>query len=303
MTRAHHRKQPRDSGDSLEALCAIKKRVLKGYPDVTLARKRTALVGVLLKLADQLAAGFSKLAAMPIPAGPDSTPPFLKADRPIATLRAYRVELLDMLCKGLTGADKDPEVAELRARLTTGPGPGGELIDAGDLLVWFVQWYLFIQLQVEATSTRGLPSHDVDTHVDEAARAEISMAKKDMALANMRVLIGEDNLDCGELSPNGLAHRVGRRRRGIDVLRGAFCGSFQEAVEQQIRAVTACCGENSPEAKDLQALRRNLDDPNDPKTRSLFQQWMTVVEHLETADPEKLTLVQDGTASGPVDSS
>jgi hypothetical protein len=303
MTRAHHRKQPRSPAESLEALRAIKKRVLKRYPDVTLARKRTALVGVLLKLADQLAAGLSELAAMPMPAGRDSTPPFLKADRPIATLRAFRVELLDMLCKGLSGAEEDPEVAELRARLTKEPGPGGELVAAGDLLVWFVQWYLFIQLQVEAASTSGLPSHDVDTHVDEAARAEISMAQKDMVLANMRVLIGEDNLGRDEISPNGLAHRVGRRRRGIDVLWGAFCGSFQEAVEQQVRAVTACYGENSPEAKDLQALRRNLHDPNDPKTRSLFQQWMTVIEHLETAHPEKLTLVQDGTVPGPGDTS
>ena len=157
--------------ESLKAFKALEQRVLKEYSAVVLARKRTALVGVLLKLTDQLAEGFSKLAAMPMPVGRESTPAFLKADRPIATLRAFRVELLDMLCKGLSGAEADPEVARLRARLTKEPGPGGELIDAGDLLVWFVQWYLFIQLQVEAASTSGLPSHDVDMHVDETARA------------------------------------------------------------------------------------------------------------------------------------
>jgi len=165
-----------------------------GIPTSRWRERETALVGVLLKLTDQLAAGFSELAAMPMPAGRDSTPAFLKADRPIATLRDFRAELLDMFCKGLSGADKDPEVAELRARLTKEPGPGSEIIAAGDLLVWFVKCYLFIQLQVEATSTSGLPSHDVDTHVEEAARAEISMAWKNQTLAHMKKAENEDDM-------------------------------------------------------------------------------------------------------------
>jgi hypothetical protein len=57
-------------------------------------------VGVLLKLADQLAAGFSELAAMPMPAGRDSTPAFLKADRPIATLHAFVWSFWTCFAKG-----------------------------------------------------------------------------------------------------------------------------------------------------------------------------------------------------------
>jgi hypothetical protein len=59
----------------------------------------------------------------------------------------------------------------------------------------------------------------------------------------------------------------------------------------------------SLEARDLRALREGLHDRKDPRTRALFMQWLTVIEHLETAPPEKVTLVQDGTVSGPVDSS
>ena len=177
--------------ESLKAYKALEQRIIKGYPDVGLARDRTTLVGVLLKLADQLAAGLSELAGMPMPAGRDSTTAFLKADPPIATLRAFRVEMLDQFCEGIRGAAEDPEVAKLRARLAKEPDPGREIIAAGNLLVWFVQWYLFIQLQVEAASTSGLPSHDIDTHVEEAARAEISMAGKDQTLAHMKEAIDE----------------------------------------------------------------------------------------------------------------
>jgi hypothetical protein len=289
--------------ESLKAFKALEQRVLKRYPAVVLARKRTALVGVLLKLTDQLAEGFSKLAAMPMPAGRESTPAFLKADRPIATLRAFRAELLDMLCKGLSGADKDPEVAELRARVTKEPGPGSEIIAAGDLLVWFVQWYLFIQLQVEAASTIGLPSHDLDTHVEEAARGEISMARKDQTLAYMKKAINEDDMLRDPHLVGGCRKAIERRRQGIDKLMDAFWGGFQEAIEQEIRAMSSCCGEDSREARDLRALRESLHDRKDPQTRALFMQWLTVIEHLETAPPEKVTLVQDGTVSGPGDAS
>jgi hypothetical protein len=289
--------------ESLEAFKALEQRVLKRYSDVVLARKRTALVGVLLKLTDQLAAGFSKLAAMPMPAGRDSTPAFLKADRPIATLRDFRAELLDMFCKGVSGADKDPEVAELRARLTKEPGSGSEIIAAGDLLVWFVQWYLFIQLQVEATSTSGLPSHDFDTHVEEAARAEISMARKNQTLAHMKKAINKDDMLRESRLVGGCRKAIERRRQGIDKLMGAYWGGFQEAIEQEIRAVSSCCGDDSREARDLRALREGLHDRKDPRTRALFMQWLMVIEHLETAPPEKVTLVQNGTASGPGDAS
>ena len=299
MRKAHRRRRFGDPSESLDTLNAIKERVLKGYPNVDLARKRTALVGVLLKLTDQLAAGFSELAAMPMPADRDSTPAFLKADRPIATLRAFRVELLEMFCKGVPGGAENPDVAELRARLAKEPGPGGEIIDAGEMLVWFLQWYLFIQLQVEASSTSNLPSHDVDTHIDEAARDDISMARKDMTLARMRKFIGLDGPGGGEISFNGIAHRVGRRRRQIEVLMDAFFGSFQEAVEQQIRVATACCGENSREARDLRALRDSLKDRSDPRVRALFQQWFKVLLHMETADPETVKLDPGDAAPRP----
>ena len=300
MRKAHRRRRFGDPSESLETLNAIKERVLGGYPKIVLARKRTALVGTLLKLADQLAVGLSELAAMPMPTDRDSTPAFLKADRPIAALRAFRVELLEMFCKGVPGGAENPDVAELRARLAKEPGPGGEIIDAGEMLVWFLQWYLFIQLQVEATSTSDLPSQDPDTHIDEAARDEISMARKDMTLARMRTFIGLDDPGGGEISLNGIAHRVGRRRRQIEVLMDAFFGSFQEAVEQQIRVATACCGENSREAGDLRALRDSLKDPSDPRVRALFQQWLKVPMHMETADPETVTLAQEGTVPGPL---
>jgi len=289
--------------ESLKAFKALEQRVLKRYSHVALARKRTALVGVLLKLTDQLAAGFSELATMPMPAGRDSTPAFLKADRPIATLRDFRAELLDMFCKGVSGADKDPEVAELRARLTKEPGPGSEIIAAGDLLVWFVKCYLFIQLQVEATSTSGLPSHDVDTHVEEAARAEISMAWKNQTLAHMKKAENEDDMRRDPRLVGASRKAIERRRQGIDKLMDAYWGGFQEVIEQEIRAVSSCCGDDSREARDLRALREGLHDRKDPRTRALFMQWLTVIEHLETAPPENVTLVQDGTASGPVDSS
>ena len=217
--------------ESLKALKAIEQRVIKEYPDVILARNRTALAGVLLKLADQLAAGFSKLAAMPMPAGRDSTPAFLKADRPVATLRAFRVELFDMLCKGIRGAEEDPEVANLLARLEKKLGPGSEIIAAGDLLVWFVQWYLFIQLQVEAAGTSGLPSHGVDTHVEEAARAEIWMARKDQSLAYMKKAINEDDMRRDPRLVGASRKAIERRRQHIDKLMDAFWGSFQEAID------------------------------------------------------------------------
>jgi len=74
-------------------------------------------------------------------------------------------------------------------------------------------------------------------------------------------------------------------------------------IEQGIRAVVSCCGEDSREARDLRALRESLHDRKDPQTRALFMQWLTVVEQLETADPEKVTPVQNRTVSGPGDAS
>ena len=180
---------------------------------------------------------------------------------------------------------------------------GSEIIAAGDLLVWFVQWYLFIQLQVEATSTSGLPSHDVDTHVEEAARAEISMARRNQTLAHMKKAINKDDMRREPRLVGGCRKAIERRRQGIDKLMDAFWGGFQEAIEQEIRAMSSCCGEDSREARDLRALRESLHDRKDPQTRALFMQWLTVIEHLETAPPEKVTLVQDGTVSGPGDAS
>ena len=281
--------------ESLKAFKALEQRIIKGYPDVVLARDRTTLVGVLLKLADQLAAGLSELAGMPMPAGRDSTTAFLKADPPIATLRAFRVEMLDQFCEGIRGAAEDPEVAKLRARLAKEPDPGREIIAAGNLLVWFVQWYLFIQLQVEAASTSGLPSHDIDTHVEEAVRAEISMAGKDQTLAHMKEAIDEDDMWREPHLVGSCRKAIERRRQAIDSLMDAFWGSFQEAIDHEIRAVISCCGEDSREARDLRALRESLNDRKDPGTRALFNKWLNVLLHLETAPPESVTLAPDGT--------
>jgi hypothetical protein len=99
---------------------------------------------------------------------------------------------------------------------------GSEIIAAGDLLVWFVQWYLFIQLQVEATSTSGLPSHDVDTHVEEAARAEISMARRNQTLAHMKKAINKDDMRREPRLVGGCRKAIERRRQGIDKLKDAY---------------------------------------------------------------------------------
>lgn len=287
---------------SLKAFKALEQRIIKGYPDVALARKRTALVSTLLKLADQLAAGLSVLASMQIPADRTNTPDFLKADRPIADLRAFRVELLDMFCKGIDGAAKDPEVAELRARLAKEPGPGGEIIDAGRLLAWLLQWHLFIQLQVEASCTADLPSHDIDTHIEEAARDEISMARKNMTLANMRRAINEDDQRRDRHGVGGRTKAIERRRKDIDKLMTVFWPAFQEAIDQEMRVLAAGCAEGSQDAWDLRALRERLNNRKDPRTRALFKKWLKVILHLETADPETVTLDPDGTVPGPVDS-
>ena len=200
----------------------IRHEAIMNYPKTQRRRRRLAVLSCLHSLSDDLADGLEILGQLKEQDCPDTTPPWLKADSLVATLRACRLDLLRRLQTAGGIPDGDPEIAKLRERLSRESAPGLEIIDICKLLIWYTQINLLIETQAEAATATGLPNEECEDYMHENARAEIPQTRKNQTLARL------DDLMAGEEdeSIDRLRKRIERRRDKIDEQLEAFQPAF-----------------------------------------------------------------------------
>jgi hypothetical protein len=252
----------------------VRHEAIAGYPKAKQTRTRLAVLAHLHVLADKMAEDFEILEGLKDQAQPQDTPPWLKADKPIAALREYRVEILRRFQTAGKIPDRDPEIARLREVLSREPAPGFELIDASKLLFWYLQMYLFIQTQAEAATTTGLLGEDHEDYIDESARSSIPQARQNQTLARLALDTVEGEYNAKELGRNRKA--IQRRRELIDKFLGAYATDFQKIAREYYEGLLRALPQDSKETEEIKQILAHLDDPMNSTTRRLMKQWLTV---------------------------
>jgi hypothetical protein len=252
----------------------VRHEVMAEYPKAKQSRTRLAVLAHLHVLADKMAEDLEILEGLNDQSQPQDTPPWLKADKPIAALRDYRVELLQKFQTSGGIPDGDPEIARLREVLSREPAPGFELIDASKLLFWYLQMYLFIQTQAEAATTTGLLGEDHEDYIDESARSSIPQAQHNQTLARLALDSAEGEYDAKVLGRTRKS--IERRRDFIDKFLGAYATDFQKMAREYYEGLLHALPQDSKETEEINQILAHIDDPMNPTTRRLMKQWLTV---------------------------
>jgi hypothetical protein len=244
------------------------------YPKAKQSRTRLAVLAHLHVLADKMAEDLEILEGLKDQSQPQDTPPWLKADKPIAALREYRVEILRRFQTAGRIPDGDPEIARLGEVLSREPAPGFELIDASKLLFWYLQMYLFIQTQAEAATTTGLLSEDHEDYIDERARASIPQAQENQTLARLTLDNAEGEYDAKELGRTRKS--IERRRNSIDKFLGAYATDFQKMAREYYEGLLHGLPPDSKVTEEIKQILARVADPMNSTTRRLMKQWLIV---------------------------
>jgi hypothetical protein len=258
----------------------IRKEILAGRSRSEQVQSRLDLMAYLHSLADEMALGLESLGDLDGVDRSKPTPPWLKADRPIAVLRAYRVELVRIFEKALPKAEAAEELAQLRERLAREPEPGFEIIDTCKLLTWFTRLYLLAQTKVEAEAVTRLPFEGAKDEVDETVRARMPEAARDQTLARLKQFARHG----GDLETHTLDSErkdIARRRTKIDKVVATNGALFREVAIDTIEGVLRHLPDNCDEAKALREHLEQLTDENDPIARQAIKRWLTVLSVLQ----------------------
>lgn len=268
--------------EAARAYQRLAERLTKDYPKELAARTRTVVVGLALKLVNLAIMLVSALQNLPLPSGRKDQGDLLKVDSPIVKVREYcRALVEDWFQRGGTLAER-PDFQVLRERLAKEPELGDSLVDACLYLLWIVRCYLQMQMGAEVSELHGLPSEEFDDLVDEAARADISKARKDMSLARMRLFGDDEDVDCDPLLLGATRRDTGRRRERIEAIFKDLWPVYQEQLDEQLQALLAMLPEDSSEARNLRGTWATMSDQSKPEARQHFKRWLTMFAYMDS---------------------
>lgn len=66
-----------------------------------------------------------------------------------------------------------------------------------------------------------------------------------------------------------------------------YWGAFQKAVTGDLRFLLSRCSQDSREAAEVRAAIEKLRDRENPQTRRMFKQWLSVLLHMDTTPMER----------------
>jgi hypothetical protein len=264
------------SSDLVDRYVEIRSQIDGSREHVERRRIRLQLLSQLHGLTDEVAVLLDLLRRIADPETRSATPAFLRPDAPIVALRDYRLELLEGFRSALNHPEADEEIKAVYARLAAPAEPGCELIDACQILGWYLQLNLFLQTQVEASRGPGLPTETLEDHVDEAVRAAMPEVAPNKTLARLKLQAGaEEGFDDRDL--DRACKDVERRKKRIDVVIDANFERFRQAAEAQLRGMIRALPSDSPEGREVREMLERLSNPSAPDVRRLVKRWLTVM--------------------------
>jgi hypothetical protein len=271
--------KPRTRVTIEEAARAYKRladQITKEYPKESTARSRTEVVGLAIKMVNLATMLVSALESLPPPPEHDQYADLLKVDLPIRKVREYLGTLIEGRYHRPGPWQLPPGMQDLRERLAREPKSGNGLIDACYCMLLIVLCYLEMQIAAETSTMKGFLGEGIDDLIDEAARAEIPLAKKNKTFARMKLFLDDADADCDPLLLDDARQDTGRRRKRIERPIEEAWPDYQKQLDEAMKAVLASLPDDSAEARETRATWATLSEQSNLQARRQFKRWLTI---------------------------